>query len=168
MLQSLTLSKSLKPLVIDCVLIALLLISMQDGDAYKTGKYEMPRHSNFVRSMYGRYGRRSEAVLSCAHDVSVCGALLEGTDSAWSACCGGKVCKDLREDPYHCGECGRACGYGLSCCDGACVDLNLDNHNCGRCGSACPYQEECSFGMCDYAGVMVTSPPPPTHGPKHR
>ncbi|MCO5579497.1 hypothetical protein L7F22_033352 [Adiantum nelumboides] len=162
-------SKSANLVVLDGVVLIALLILMRDGDAYKTGKYEMARHSNFVRSMYGRYGRRSEAVLSCAHNESVCGALLEkGTVYTWSTCCWGKVCKDLREDAYHCGECGRACGYGMSCCNGACVDLNMDSHNCGRCGNVCPYQEECSFGMCDYAGVTLISPPPTTRGPKHR
>eukprot|EP00250_Pteridium_aquilinum_P030076 c40610_g1_i1 orf=665-1195(-) len=164
-------SSSLLPLPAALIII-LLSVSMHIGEASNNthDKHQMARHSNFLRSRYGSYGRRSETVLSCAHNASVCGGLMAQKDvdgAPWGACCWGKVCKDIREDPYHCGGCGRACGYGLSCCDGACVDLNMDSRNCGRCGSHCPLQEKCSFGMCDYAGVTI-SPTAPTWGPKHR
>ena len=117
--------------------------------------------------------RSTRQVLSCAHNISACLALIpveEETNrqrgqevSSWLACCNVisspwnlhaklMMCKNIREDHYHCGACGHACAYGLTCCDGECVDLNVDNSNCGKCGHRCmDYEYQCSYGMCHYA-----------------
>jgi hypothetical protein len=75
----------------------------------------------------------------------------------------GAVCRDLANDPSHCGACGRACPGGQGCrasvctttcsagqtvCSGTCRDLTTDNTNCGACGNVCPGGQACVAGVC--------------------
>eukprot|EP01018_Ginkgo_biloba_P035599 Gb_24500 [translate_table: standard] len=75
-----------------------------------------------------------------------------------TTCCWNKYCKDTTYDNSHCGSCGNACGYGLSCCGGRCVDLNSNRNHCGSCAKQCPGNQRCSFGMCDYSGGYNINP----------
>jgi hypothetical protein len=52
------------------------------------------------------------------------------------SCCGGE-CVQLESDVEHCGMCGNACGNGVSCCAGSCVDTQTDAAHCGGCGIDC-------------------------------
>lgn len=56
---------------------------------------------------------------------------------AGTSCCGGE-CVSLSEDEGNCGECGKMCGNGLTCCNGMCVNLQTNVDNCGACGNVCP------------------------------
>lgn len=105
----------------------------------------------------------STAANACVNGQCACGTN--------AACTGGKTCcsnscKDLLNDPYNCGTCGRACGIGLacvngqcmcgseacdaseSCCGNYCADLNNDSTNCGECGTNCGTGNGCSQGDC--------------------
>ncbi|AKV03941.1 hypothetical protein AKJ09_10604 [Labilithrix luteola] len=88
--------------------------------------------------------------------------------------CGVEGCKQLDDDPLHCGGCNRVCpGNGrphftpscsLGVCGGACaehyadcdgivsngceVNTRVDNTNCGACGNACAKDQVCSEGRC--------------------
>ncbi|MFW5967155.1 MAG: MXAN_6577-like cysteine-rich protein, partial [Persicimonas sp.] len=72
-------------------------------------------------------------------------------------------CRDLDNDPEHCGACGETCDEGQVCaagectsscgdqlseCDGACRDLENDPRNCGACGEACDDDQVCRAGEC--------------------
>ena len=79
--------------------------------------------------------------------------------------CGGE-CVDIRSEPAHCGECGRACPEGEVCalgecrgdcpdplvsCGRACVDLQIDPRHCGVCDNACLFDHaigHCFDGEC--------------------
>ncbi len=58
------------------------------------------------------------------------------TCAAGETCCGGG-CVRVDTDPLHCGTCGNPCGNGVSCCAGVCVDLQTDAANCGACATDC-------------------------------
>ena len=88
--------------------------------------------------------------------------------------CGVEGCKQLDDDPLHCGGCNRVCpGHGrphftpscsLGVCGGRCdehhadcdgitsngceVNTRVDNGNCGACGNACAPNQVCSEGRC--------------------
>ena len=70
----------------------------------------------------------------------------DGTDDA----CDGGIDEtfDLTSDDANCGECGRACGMGQTCCDSECVSTQADEGNCGGCGIPCEGGNECCQGMC--------------------
>lgn len=112
-----------------------------DDDSFVT-------HLNFFRAPLMRGRRR---VLSCASDANIC---LDREKNPWggTTCCFQQFCRDTHRDPNNCGACGRACAYGLVCCDGKCVDVQNDPRNCGSCFEVCPGQSRCSFAMCDYGG----------------
>lgn len=82
------------------------------------------------------------------------------------------TCRDLQNDPEHCGQCGTVCPTatdGEAVCDGgecridcadghqlcadACIDVTSDPDNCGSCGSVCPDPVNgvaiCSGGDCE-------------------
>lgn len=76
----------------------------------------------------------------------------------------GQRCRDVQNDPRHCGECGNVCESGAcllgSCllcrldeevCDGACVAVDSDAEHCGGCGIACGLHELCDHGVCGSA-----------------
>lgn len=88
-----------------------------------------------------------------------------------SACDAG--CRDLQNDPLHCGACGNVCPAGNAhtrpvCFAGACtvscdegwrncdrdmrngceVHVAVDRMNCGGCGGVCPLTEQCVMGTC--------------------
>ncbi len=77
--------------------------------------------------------------------------------------CGGE-CRDVSNDPEHCGTCdvvkcgddefcqdgACVCRPGLAACGGACVDVESDPANCGGCGAAC--DGVCVAGACKAAG----------------
>lgn len=88
----------------------------------------------------------------CGSDEGTCSKYARAhgfTNGEWE-CCSKKYCIDVSSDPFNCGKCGRACGYGLSCCKGKCVDLNSDKSHCGTCSNHCHHQK-CTFGICGYA-----------------
>ncbi|KAK2645817.1 hypothetical protein Ddye_021012 [Dipteronia dyeriana] len=109
-----------------------------------------PTHSNFFRSAFRG---RQRVNPSCANDPNTC---LDREKYPWgsdrSTCCFRRFCKDILRDSNHCGGCGKACGYGLVCCDGKCVDVQNDAQNCGSCFEECPGSNRCVYAMCDYGG----------------
>lgn len=140
----------LKATVSQCILwpfIVFLLLGTLDGfSSTRTGSTN-PTHSNFFRStLRGRH-----RVSWCAGDPKVC---TDPEKNPWggTTCCFQKFCKDIASDNNHCGVCGRACDYGLVCCDGKCVDIQSDSQHCGACFEECPLQNRCSYAMCDYGG----------------
>lgn len=85
-----------------------------------------------------------------------------GACNASTSPCDG-VCVDLRDDPAHCGACGRVCPAGQVCgagvcrlecpsgftnCDGRCRNLDFDRAACGACNVACAAGLVCSKGAC--------------------
>ena len=88
----------------------------------------------------------------CGSDEGTCSrnARAHGfTQGKWK-CCFKRYCFDLTSDSSNCGECGHACGYGLSCCKGKCVDLNNDKSHCGSCFNRF-HHNKCEFGVCGYS-----------------
>ncbi len=78
-------------------------------------------------------------------------------------CAAQKKCRDLQNDRFNCGTCGKVCPAGQVCsmgqcaiscraglavCSGKCIDLQSDNNNCGSCGAACAAGHMCSSGKC--------------------
>lgn len=78
-----------------------------------------------------------------------------------------ELCVDLKSDPEHCGECGKACPGTQACVAGACatscptgellctssgktacVNPKGDNANCGMCDKRCKAGEVCYAGTC--------------------
>ncbi|KAL8481506.1 hypothetical protein ACS0TY_027858 [Phlomoides rotata] len=104
---------------------------------------DFPTHFNFLR---GRKG-----VLWCANDPNVCS---DPERNPWggTTCCSHRFCKDILNDPNHCGSCDRVCGFGFICCGGNCVDTRNDHHHCGACFEECPRGNKCTYSMCDYGG----------------
>lgn len=51
--------------------------------------------------------------------------------SAGETSCSG-ACRDLANDPQHCGRCGRSCSTGARCVDGACDDHLPDVRSCAE------------------------------------
>ena len=81
--------------------------------------------------------------------------------SGLSLCSG--ACVSTKNDPNHCGGCGKKCGTSQFCsngtcvtacpsgqqvCSGRCVNTNTDRTNCGTCGKVCPSNSTCSSGSC--------------------
>jgi hypothetical protein len=74
------------------------------------------------------------------------------------------VCRDLDNDRFNCGQCGRVCqgpvgavgcvagqctcGTGLTLCGSSCVNLAFDRNNCGSCGTVCPSNLTCINSVC--------------------
>ncbi|XVE82156.1 hypothetical protein DITRI_Ditri15bG0124100 [Diplodiscus trichospermus] len=131
------------------VFIILVLIEASDHGvaARRERQSDAATHLNFFRAAL----RGRQRVLSCARDANIC---LDREKNPWggSTCCFQRFCRDILRDSNNCGACGRACGYGLVCCDGKCVDVQNDPHNCGSCFEECPAQHRCFFAMCDYGG----------------
>ena len=85
--------------------------------------------------------------------------------------CFGK-CVDTSSDPYNCGGCGNACGFGIDCvfgacgvggcafsqqeCFGYCSDVSSDPNNCGICGNQCDSGTTCRQGACACSGSGET------------
>lgn len=89
---------------------------------------------------------------ACAGDLRVCG----------------EACVDIRYDPDHCGDCGKACDDGQVCSEGVCglacgvgmvtcadsggaalcVDTQTNAAHCGSCGNACAAGKSCVGGAC--------------------
>ncbi len=107
-----------------------------------------PEQSNVCSN--GRCGCRGFSVNPCGEGYGCC-------DDG---------CKDLRNDPENCGECGHSCrglecvegqcrcsnedpcAGGEECCADGCRDLSSDPLNCGACGAACDGGEDCCDGEC--------------------
>ena len=82
-----------------------------------------------------------------------CACQIEG----WLIC--DRVCVDPKNDPHHCGGCGRTCDGDGVCVDGTCQDAcgarercedrcrsDDDPWNCGACGTVC--EGACALGTC--------------------
>lgn len=111
---------------------------------------DAPTHLNFFRAAL----RGRQRVLSCANDPNVCS---DREKNPWGGdtCCFRRFCKDTLKDSDNCGGCGKACGYGLVCCDGKCVDVQNDPRHCGSCFEECPGKNTCAYAMCDYGGWLM-------------
>lgn len=109
----------------------------------KRDDFDFPTHFNFLRVR--------KKVLWCANDPDVCS---DPAKNPWggTTCCFHRFCKDIMNDPNHCGSCGRVCGFGLVCCVGYCVDTRNDPLHCGACFEVCHGESACSFSMCGYGG----------------
>ncbi|CAD5171745.1 unnamed protein product [Musa acuminata subsp. malaccensis] len=66
-------------------------------------------------------------------------------------CCGGSCCVNVMTDNQNCGQCGKKCWFGQTCCGGRCVNVMYDPKNCGGCNKRCTKGCFCQFGMCSYA-----------------
>jgi hypothetical protein len=53
------------------------------------------------------------------------------------------TCANLSVSNTHCGECGRSCPTGTSCCAGSCVDVVTNTDHCGMCGNRCEAGQVC-------------------------
>lgn len=85
-------------------------------------------------------------------------------------CCNGEPCVDVKNNPLHCGDCGKicrtreVCSNGLCicraggrddicpmdalCCGTGCHNIKTDTNNCGGCGLPCKMGEVCADGKC--------------------
>ncbi|MFM9108208.1 MAG: hypothetical protein ACKOWF_16080, partial [Chloroflexota bacterium] len=53
-----------------------------------------------------------------------------------------------KNNPNHCGGCGKQCPGDQACCNGACVDLLNNPKHCGNCGHDCGSGKYCTKGLC--------------------
>ncbi len=75
----------------------------------------------------------------------------------------GTACRNLQDDPDHCGTCDARCPAGQTCsggvctlrcagsevvCGMACRNLTNDTGHCGRCDNACAAGQSCVAGQC--------------------
>ncbi|KAG2721444.1 hypothetical protein I3843_02G068900 [Carya illinoinensis] len=99
--------------------------------------------SSFTFEFFCYALRGRNRVLSCAKNPNVCS---DRGKKPWggSTCCFQQFYKDTMRDMNHCGECGRACAYGLVCYDGKCVNIRNDPHHCESCFEECPRKSSCS------------------------
>ena len=66
----------------------------------------------------------------------------------------GKACRDLDNDPSHCGACGAAIDRDTHlCCEGEPVAIG--NDNCGACGNACEPGVDCIDNRCGLPPVST-------------
>jgi hypothetical protein len=83
------------------------------------------------------------------------------------SCCAG-MCRNIDNDPDHCGGCAPAnkCAVGENCCAGACSNPMTDAAHCGGCAAInkCPNGNSCCAGQCadlmtskDHCGTCGTS-----------
>jgi hypothetical protein len=85
-------------------------------------------------------GGGSNGVTASSASASASGA--GGATGACTACDG--VCVDTRNDPRHCGACGKACGAAKPLCDrGACAEAP-----CDVVGPICPLDHVCCGEAC--------------------
>eukprot|EP01018_Ginkgo_biloba_P029415 Gb_03934 [translate_table: standard] len=136
-------SSSAAAILIISAILLVLILSNAGQTAAAAGMSASAIHSSFLKANYNDKGRRP--FMWCANDPGVCSRYHSGL-----SCCFNRYCRDLSDDCFNCGECGRVCGYGLNCCGGVCVDFNSDNYHCGSCYIACRPQETCTYGMCGY------------------
>tara|TARA_B100000609_G_scaffold199625_1_gene205155 strand:+ start:7313 stop:10876 length:3564 start_codon:yes stop_codon:yes gene_type:complete len=81
------------------------------------------------------------------------------TQKGFQLCDG--LCLDTRNNPVHCGACGKVCSSiqqcqegkcicedGLLACGDACVDPQKSNDHCGACGKTCTNGLSCQAGIC--------------------
>ncbi len=97
----------------------------------------------------GNHDTQCDPAGSCENGTCVC-----ADDKTFC----GDVCIDLKTDIDNCGECGKACAYGLSCINGKCLGntncggvsyntaTSLDH--CGTCNHRCSDGTTCIDGEC--------------------